>query len=261
MKEHTEEHMEDYENRIRASIEREAEEMDRRLEEKLKKYPELRDMKPSDSLDERIFAEIDAYEAEVAKRKKEKAADEDALALLSEEDKEALRLGRELLKRRREEEEQIAVRKRSNRWTRIVAAIAVLVLAGGIGVTSVGGPKRVVEIVKTTFGGRETSRVNSGTGEVKETEDPEENQAYQKIRDELGFDPVKIIMIPGDMKFKYFEIDTDILWANFLYSIHDRNISYIIEFVLNVVAIFFSMYKSKSVKKIIFQLNHLNFFV
>ena len=37
--------------------------------------------------------------------------------------------------------------------------------------------------------------------------------------------------------------------------------SYIIELVLNIVAIFSSTYKSKSVKKIIFQLNHLNFFV
>ena len=110
-------------------------------------------------------------------REREKRSEDmkrtDAYAKLSEEDQEALRLGRELQKRRKEKEEEKPRAKRRHHWKRITAAAAVLVLVIGIGTTGVGGPKRIVEMVEGTFGGRDASRVNVSKEETKDTKDSE----------------------------------------------------------------------------------------
>lgn len=56
--------------------------------------------------------------------------------------------------------------------SRVAAAVVIVLLAGGIGVTSFGGPERVMEIVKSKVGTREVEKVNSN----------EENLAFYKDR-------------------------------------------------------------------------------
>ena len=96
----------------------------------------------------------------------------------------------------------------------------------GIGTTGVGGPKRIVEMVEGTFGGRDASRVNVSKEETKDTEENEEMLCYQKIKDELGFDPVRINITHKSMAYEYCEIDKDMQMAQLIYKYGEGNISY-----------------------------------
>lgn len=209
------EHLNDYEKRIWEGIDKDAEEIIKMMEAD----PEAMSAEPSEEMDRKIYAMIPGHE--------DTDSEDSVMESLSEEDQEALRLGRELQKRRKEKEEEKSRAKRRHHWKRITAAAAVLVLVIGIGTTGVGGPKRIVEMVEGTFGGRDASRVNVSKEETKDTVDSEEEQAYQQIKDELGFDPVRIVAIHKDMTYEYCEIDEDMKMAQFLYKCGDTNISYV----------------------------------
>ena len=209
------EQLNDYEKRIWEGIDKDAEEIIKMVEAD----SEAMSAEPSEEMDRKIYAMIPGHE--------DADSEDSAMESLSEEDQEALRLGRELQKRRKEKEEEKSRAKRRHHWKRITAAAAVLVLVIGIGTTGVGGPKRIVEMVEGTFGGRDASRVNVSKEETKDTKDSEEVESYQLVKDKLGFDPVRIIAIHKDMTYEYSEIDEDMQMAQFLYECGDTNISYI----------------------------------
>ncbi len=209
------EHLNDYEKRIWEGIDKDAEEIIKMVEAD----SEAMSAEPSEEMDRKIYAMIPGHE--------DADSEDSAMEGLSEEDQEALRLGRELQKRRKEKEEEKSRAKRRHHWKRITAAAAVLVLVIGIGTIGVGGPKRIVEMVEGTFGGRDASRVNVSKEETKDTKDSEEVESYQLVKDKLGFDPVRIIAIHKDMTYEYSEIDEDMQMAQFLYECGDTNISYI----------------------------------
>lgn len=85
----------------------------------------------------------------------------DAYTGLSEEDQEALRLGREMLKNQSEEKKIYTIRRKKRNIRRIVALAAVLILVMAVGMTSFGGPERMLQFVKSSVGGRKVSKVNS----------------------------------------------------------------------------------------------------
>lgn len=97
----------------------------------------------------------------------------------------------------------------------------------GIGTTGVGGPKRIVEMVEQAVGDRQVSKVNNSKEEPKEIESDDESKAYQEIKDQLGFDPARIIAVNKEMIYEYSEIDADMQMAQLLYKFGDANISYI----------------------------------
>ena len=181
------EHLNDYEKRIWEGIDKDAEEIIKMVEAD----SEAMSAEPSEEMDRKIYAMIPGHE--------DTDSEDSAMEGLSEEDQEALRLGRELQKRRKEKEEEKSRAKSRHHWKRITAAAAVLVLVIGIGTTGVGGPKRIVEMVEGTFGGRDASRVNVSKEETKDTEENKEERIYQEIKDKLDFDPVKIIILPNMM--------------------------------------------------------------
>ncbi len=213
------EHLSDYEKRIWEGIDKDAEEIIKALEAD----SEAMSVEPSEELDRKIYAMIPDHEDQ-----KDGEYDDSAMEGLSEEDKEALRLGRELQKRRKEDEEEKVRAKKRHRWKQITATAAVLVLAIGIGTTGVGGPKRIVEMVESTFGGRDGSRVNVSKVETKDTKDSEEILCYQRIKDELGFDPVRINTTNKSMTYEYGEIDQDMQMAQLVYKYGDSNLFYMI---------------------------------
>lgn len=228
------EHFDNYEKRIMKKLDQEAEEIRRAIEGN----PEVADILADENLDRKVYSSIAAFEEAAAKREPLEASGirvgdgAEAIGLsyvgLSEEDMEALRLGRELQERRKEKESRSIAGKWFGIWKRIAAVLVVLILAGGVGVTSIGGPKQVVKLAKQVVGDRVLSEIDSSSGEVKQTESHEEAQAYQQIKDELGFDPVRMVKMPGKMEYKYCEIDTEIRTVQLLYEYEGRNISYLI---------------------------------
>jgi len=164
-------------------------------------------------------------------REREKRSEDmkrtDAYAKLSEEDQEALRLGREMIKNQSEEKKIYTMRRKKRNIRRIVALAAVLILVMAVGMTSFGGPERMLQFVKSSVGGRQVSKVNS-SDKNKIIEEEDEEKAYEKIGEEFGIQPVRIVWRPNEMKFKKMLLDTDIQLAELEYLYNGENTEFMI---------------------------------
>lgn len=151
----------------------------------------------------------------------------DAYAKLSEEDREALRLGREMLKNQSEEKKIYTMRRKKRNIRRIVALAAVLILVMAVGMTSFGGPERMLQFMKSSVGGRQVSKVNS-SDKNKIIEEEDEEKAYEKIAEEFGIEPVQFVWRPVGMQFKKMLLDTDIQLAELEYLYNGENTEFMI---------------------------------
>lgn len=151
----------------------------------------------------------------------------DAYAKLSEEDREALRLGREMLKNQSEEKKIYTIRRKKRNIRRIVALAAVLILVMAIGMTSFGGPERMLQFMKSSVGGRKVSQVDS-SDKNKVIEEEDEEKAYEKIEKEFGIAPVRLWWYPENMEFENMILDTDIQVAEVDYLYKDKKIEYFV---------------------------------
>ena len=151
----------------------------------------------------------------------------DAYAGLSEEDQEALRLGREMLKSQSEEKKIYIMRRKKRNIRRIVALAAVLILVMAVGMTSFGGPERMLQFMKSSVGGRKVSQVDS-SDKNKVIEEEDEEKAYEKIGEEFGIQPVRIVWRPNGMKFQRMELDTDIQLVELDYLYKGENTEFVI---------------------------------
>lgn len=151
----------------------------------------------------------------------------DAYAKLSEEDQEALRLGREMLKNQSEEKKIYTMRRKKRNIRRIVALAAVLILVMAVGMTSIGGPERMLQFMKSSVGGRQVSKVNS-SDKNKIIEEEDEEKAYEKIGEEFGIEPVRLWWYPENMEFENMILDTDIQVAEIDYLYNSERTEFII---------------------------------
>ena len=164
-------------------------------------------------------------------REREKRSEDtkrtDAYAKLSEEDREALRLGREMMKNQNEEKKIYTMRRKKRNIRRIVALAAVLILVMAVGMTSFGGPERMLQFMKSSVGGREVSQVDS-SDKNKIIEEEDEEKAYEKIAKEFGIETVQFVWRPAGMKFKKMLLDTDIQLAELEYLYNGENTEFMI---------------------------------
>lgn len=151
----------------------------------------------------------------------------DAYAKLSEEDREALRLGREMLKNQSEEKKIYTMRRKKRNIRRIVALAAVLILVMAVGMTSFGGPERMLQFMKSSVCGRKVSQVDS-SDKNKVIEEEDEEKAYEKIEKEFGIAPVRLWWYPENMEFENMILDTDIQVAEVDYLYKDKKIEYFV---------------------------------
>ena len=164
-------------------------------------------------------------------REREKCSEDmkrmDAYAELSEEDQEAFRLGREMLKNQSEEKKIYTMRRKKRNIRRIVALAAVLILVMAVGMTSFGGPERMLQFMKSSVGGRKVSKVNS-SDKNKIIEEEDEEKAYEKIAEEFGIEHVKLMWRPNGMEFIKMELDTDIQVAELDYQYNKKRIEFFV---------------------------------
>ena len=81
--------------------------------------------------------------------------------------------------------------------------------------------------MKSSVGGRQVSKVNS-SDKNKVIEEEDEEKAYEKIGEEFGLGPVKIIWRPEGMKFKKMSLDTDIQLAELDYLYNNENTEFVV---------------------------------
>lgn len=155
-----------------------------------------------------------------------KIEDAEVYGRLSEEDRRALELGRKVLREEKEKEKEKEEkafegksRKRHRRPRRVyIAVAAVLVATLAVSVSAMGGPERMVRMVRQAVGDREVEQVDSSDENLVIVEENEE-EAYQKIADEFGVEPVKIIDQPIGMQFEYMVFDQESLVAEMWYKV------------------------------------------
>ena len=194
-------------------------------------------LNPTPEMKERLEKRIEEYE-------KQRELQEQLYAQLSEEDREALKLGKELQRQRKLDASSKEYQRKKNRRTKtgswkknIVSAAAgigiVIAVTSGFTIASVGGPKQALKIAREMFGERTRITVNGITeGEEKKSGmdgmDAEE-QAYQQIKDELGFDPVRLGYLPEGMVFEEIVLDETSQDVYLYYRTGEKTVSYFIK--------------------------------
>lgn len=158
-----------------------------------------------------------------------KIEDAEVYDRLSEEDRRALELGRKVLREEKEKEKEKEekafegkTRKHHCRPRRVyIAVAAVLVATLAVSVSAMGGPERMVRMVRLAVGDREVEQVDSSDENLVIVEENEE-EAYQELKDIFGVEPVRIIDQPTGMQFEYMRIDLENLTTELWYQIGEN---------------------------------------
>ena len=132
---------------------------------------------------ESLRAKIDQ---QIEEMKKEKI-----YAQLSEEDRKALELGRKIMAEEEQEKTEAKVVHKKKRFKMYFGLAAVLILVMAVGITGIGGPERIVRMLKQAVGDREVEQVDSSDENLTFVEENEE-EAYQIIWEKFGVEPVRI---------------------------------------------------------------------
>lgn len=165
------------------------EEMKRFLQEELKKEadqimreveadPEVADLTAPSEIDQKLYEQIKQY-------KEEHYAPEETL---SGEQQELIRLGK--------------IYKRKQKRRKYVVLAAAVMSAFAVGITSFGGPERIFHKFNWNIGDREQTNFDSDDEDIVAAKASEEEEAYQKIKDEFGIEPVRMMYLPENMKFQ-----------------------------------------------------------
>lgn len=153
---------------------------------------------------------------------------EQAVAQLSDEDRKALELGRKIMQE--EKNADVPAKKvvrRKKGWRLYVGLAAVLVLVMAVGLTSIGGPERIVRFMKQAVGEREVEKINSSEDNLTIVEHDEE-VAYEEINKAFGIMPVKVILKPEGMTFDRMELDVKLQIAEVIYQYKHSTVIYFI---------------------------------
>lgn len=159
--------------------------------------PSLADVEVPQEVHDKLFKQIREYEEQKAK------------ANLSEEDKELIRLGK-VYKRNR----------KRNRYL-VLAAAVIAVLA--IGITSFGGPVKMVETVKQMVLDRERTNILSGD-DIGNIEVASEEEAYQLIKDTFSYTPPRLYQMPYNMVFSDVKVEKETQTAKIFYVGDDETV-------------------------------------
>lgn len=180
---------------------------------------------------EAIYEKISA---EIKKKEKEKL-----FSNMSAEDRRALEIGRKILEEeaRRAEEgneikeektrDEVRVVRRKKRGRVYFGIAAALVLAMAMGITSMGGPETIVKMVTQIIGKREVEKVNSSENNLI-IEQENEEEAYQKVKEEFNVELVRIVMVSENMKFVDMKYDEMIKTAELNYDYAGEKMHYLI---------------------------------
>lgn len=210
------------EEQFKALLEKQMRREAEQIEEELENNPEIAGLSPDDSAKEKLYEKIEEYERQQAVRR------------LSPEDQEALRLGRQIQKEKALERKN-TVNSQSGSghgkkrfFKRLAGVAAVFVIVAAVGITGVGGPDRVMEVLQQVVGSREMTQVESDDNEILNSGESEEEVAYQIIKNKFGIEPIRMKRLLPYMKFVDMQVDEELKVANIFYDNAGKIISYII---------------------------------
>ena len=227
-------------NDLEKFLDEELKKEEENIDEVIQSRPEIASARASDELRERIFQKIREMEEEEKATAPEAVNDEDKiLCMLSEEDRESLLLGREMRKQKETEEpaeNRKFIRKKKRVWKQIAVLAAAVGVIFAMGITSVGGPERVIDIIRQAVGSREMEVINSNSDseEIMGSGEDNEEKAFQQIQDEFGIVAVRIVNKPDGLDFKGMQIDNQMQTIHMSYETPESNLSYVIDCSYNM---------------------------
>lgn len=199
------------------------------VREMIEQTPELQDVKVPEEVHQRLAERIRKYE------------EEKALEGLSERDKEALRLGREIQRKNevnkmlaasqnveddasenRMGNQKIYYRPKKKKVLFMLAAVLVVVL--GMGLTSVGRKNIIVDVFQKTLGSGDKTYVD--TRDIVSAGEMTEDEAYAEIEKVFGTKIVRIIDKPENTKFLEMQLDQELQEATLYYQLNKKIFSY-----------------------------------
>lgn len=171
--------------------------------------------------------EFDKIEVETAEEEKEEKQPDNLYANMSEEDRKALEIGRRVMEEEARAEREGKVVRKKKRIRMYFGVAAAFVFAMALGVTSMGGPEKIIKMVTQMVGDREVEKVNSSNDNLILVSEDEE-EAYQRITEEFGVVPVKVVLVSEDMKFINMELDEVMQTAELYYEYDGRKLVFFI---------------------------------
>lgn len=175
---------------LKEELEKEAAE----IEKELAGDPELDNLEVSKELDDAIYAEIQRYEKEQEENKIK--------------------------------EFPLRTYKKKKRAKLIVALVAILVLVMGMSVSSVGSKSYMKELIEKFTGKSQMDVMNVKDMDSQDTDEWEENIAYQKVDEMMKVNCVRLLDGPKEMHFTFYNINEDIQQADLLYEYKGETIRY-----------------------------------
>ena len=193
------------------------------VREMLEQSPNLQEIEVPEELERKLAERIRKYE------------EEKAIDALSEKDKEALRLGRELQNKENNEKRDSKKNKKIVHWSKSwkvqFAAIIACVLVIGSGIISVGGKNIIVNVFDRKFGGGEKTYVDTEESTLPTTEEGmTEEEAYARVEETFGTKVVRIAGKPQNTQFLGMELEKEVQETILYYSVDKKILSFRIEF-------------------------------
>ena len=178
----------------KAMFQQELKEDAKRIMEEVNRDPNLKDVEAPEEIHTKLMQQIREYED--AKNPVDER--------LTVEERELIRLG--------------MVYKRTRRWTRYVVIAAAVVTMLAVGITSVGGPKKVIEVVREMVSERERMKVNIDKDRIDEQKVKGEYEAYLKIEETFKSKSVSMYYLPKELHFSECDIDEKLQKARLNYE-------------------------------------------
>lgn len=233
---------------------REMEKEEEKIRKQVEQDEDLKDMKPSDDFMEKIMQKAEKLQEE-----------QNAFRNLSKEDQEALMLGKELqLRREEKEKEEVAeelvpdpeetehqmklaaggeplqeippvlesdagtAKRKVRKWKKrtMLALVAAIVAVLGVGVTTFGNGGYVAKRVSQMLAGRKSTNIDTEREKREVYKEDDEEKIFQQIKDEFGFDAVRMDYKPEKMKMLEYVVDKELLSATIFYEYKGQVLSY-----------------------------------
>jgi hypothetical protein len=99
------------------------------------------------------------------------------------------------------------VYKKRHKWNKYLVVAAAVVCALALGITSFGGPAKIVERVQGIMKGKQLIISDTEDNRMDENVVVSEAEAYQQIEDEFGFYPVKPFYLPEGIEFSSIDLN------------------------------------------------------
>ncbi len=175
-------------------IREELEEDTNRLMEQVNNDPALKDVEAPEEIHTKLMQQIRDYEAS------KNPVDE----RLTAEERELIQLGK--------------VYKKTRRFYRYAIAAAAVVTVLAVGITSVGGPQKVIRVVRDFVNSRDWLQIDVDKERISETGATAENEAFLEIEETFKTKTVSLRNLPKDMKFVEYDIDEKLQKARLVYE-------------------------------------------